>query len=784
MSNLIQEINNRRILPALGVYIGSSWVLIEIFDRLADRYLLSPYFTDAAFWGLYSLIPAVLLLAWAHGKPGKDRATTAEKVGVPINIIATVVLLVTMFGGKDLGATASKVTLANEEGVQETHYIPNESYRRRMVVFFFENESGNAELDWLQYGVTELLTQDLQQDPFVLASSPWANFGNGFYMRLKQAGFEDGLGAPLSLMREIATDANRQYIVSGSVNQVADEYVVTVRVWETQSLRKVAEVTLADWDLYGIIDALSVEVRNSLEIPHASARIAEDLPLAETYGESEDALRHYITGLNERLLNNDFDASNASLDAAVSEDPGFVLAWFIKAVNLIEAGDIPGAQEAISKAQELDYRLPAHDRATLKRLQYRLSGQQDKLIAFLRMQVKLRNDAASLHNLAGMLMVTGELDEAKQQFLAALDKDALSLGIYLQLSALERATGDMEAAIAYARKYQQEKPEDSYAHITLGDLLRDTGDLDGAEEHYLQASLLDNQPVQPLLRLAGIAIRKGEVNEARNLLGQAGETAQTLADKALVLQTAAKLEFRLGRIYAGIELLHQRGVYSSQYQAPFAVALETYAPMVRAYNSLGDPDRAQENFDIAMSMVSPPMNQFLAFNEADIRLQRGDLEGAEAAVLQGAAIIEQFKLEDMKFLVDMLDGFIKRKKGDAKGSAESLRATVDRIRHSVLGGSDLYQELPVFQAELARSLVEAGELEEAEKALESGFKLDPSDPGLWVSKARYQLAAGMPRLAQASVNYALAIWTDADPEYEQYIEAVELAQELERAVSK
>jgi tetratricopeptide (TPR) repeat protein len=689
MSNLIQEIKNRRILPALGVYAGSCWVLIEILDRLSDRYLLSPYITDAAFWGLYSLIPAVLLLAWAHGKPGKDRATRAEKVGVPINLIATTVLLMTMFGGKDLGATANKVTLANEEGVPETHYIPNESYRRRMVVFFFENESGNAELDWLQYGATELLVQDLQQDPFVSASSPWSNYGDGFYMRIKQAGFDDGLGVPLSLMREIAIDANRQYIVGGSVNQVDGDYAVTVRIWEVRSLKMVAELTLSGWDLYSIMDELSVAVRDALEIPHASARIAEDLPLSETYGESQEAFQNYIAGLNARLLNNDFDASNTFFDKAISDDPSFVLAWFLKAINLVDAGDLPGSQDALSKAQELNYRLPAQDRAILKMIQYRLSGQQEKLIAFLRLQVQLRNDASSLNQLAIMLMVTGELEEAKQQFLTALDKDALNLGIYLQLSLLERATGDMEAAIAYARKYQQEKPEDSEAQLALGDLLRDNGDLDAAEEHYLQASMLDNQPVQPLLRLAGIVIRKGDANEARDLLEQAGETAQTLADRALVQQRAAELEFRLGRVYAGIEHLHQQEVFLSQFQPPFAIALATYAPLVRAYNSLGDPDSAQQALDIAMSMVAPPLNQFLSFSEADILIQRGDLAGAESAVQRGAAIVDQFKLEDMNYVVEMLNGFIKRIKGDPEGSTEAFRAALDQAEKAL----DLQQEI-------------------------------------------------------------------------------------------
>ena len=136
MADFIQEIKNRRVLPAIGVYAGSCWVLVEILDRLVERYLLSPYLTDIAFWGLYSLVPAVILVAWTHGKPGKDETTTAEKVGVPINIIATLGLLITVFGGKDLGAAANMITVNNEEGVQETHYVPNDSYRRRMAVFF------------------------------------------------------------------------------------------------------------------------------------------------------------------------------------------------------------------------------------------------------------------------------------------------------------------------------------------------------------------------------------------------------------------------------------------------------------------------------------------------------------------------------------------------------------------------------------------------------------------------------------------------------------------------
>ena len=64
------------------------------------------------------------------------------------------------------------------------------------------------------------------------------------------------------------------------------------------------------------------------------------MPLAETYGESSEALQYLISGLNARLFDNDFEASNAYYDAAIETDPGFVMAWYARAVNLVESGDL------------------------------------------------------------------------------------------------------------------------------------------------------------------------------------------------------------------------------------------------------------------------------------------------------------------------------------------------------------------------------------------------------------------------------------------------------------
>ena len=552
MVGFITELKDRRVLPAVGMYVAGSWVVIEILDRLVERYLLSPYLTDIVFWGLFLMIPAVIIITWTHGKKGKDKAGKLEKIGVPLNLLVAMALLFTIFSDKDMSMAATQITVNNELGQQETHYIPSETFRRRMVVFFWENESGDASLDWLQYGITELLVQDLQQDPFVLATSPFNNFGNGFYPRIKQAGFDNGLDVPLSLMRDIADEANRQYFVEGSIQREAGEFIVTARIWDTQTAQAVAELNSQSWDIYKAVDELSRDIREELDVPKSGGRIAEDLPLAETYGESELAFKTYIQGLNARLFENDFEASNAFFDQAVDIDPNFVLAWFIKADNLLHIGDLPAAQLALSKAQEMDYRLPSRDRYQLKAALYRLSGQNEKLMSFLRLQAQIRDDATSHNTLANMLMLSGELEEAKAESLLALERDALNVGIYLQLSTLERATGNMQAAVDYARTYQQLKPQDVQANIQLGDLLRDSGQIDAAEENYRQAQILEGDPIQPALRLSDTAARKGEFNAAREYLNEAERHAHTPMEKTLVRQNAVLLESRLGRIREAI----------------------------------------------------------------------------------------------------------------------------------------------------------------------------------------------------------------------------------------
>ena len=193
-----------------------------------------------------------------------------------------------------------------------------------------------------------------------------------------------------------------------------------------------------------------------------------------------------------------------------------------------------------------------------------------------------------------MHMLTGELEKAKSESLLALERDALNVDIYLRMSELERATGDIQAAIDYARNYQEQKPEDIEAQIQLGDLLRDSGDLDAAEEHYKQAQILQNAPVLPTLKLSIIAARKGDINAAKNYLSEAEGFASRPMDKTHVRQAATRFAVRLGRIHEAIRLTRAQEEFLSQSSGLMEFTLSVYGPLIDLYVSLNDLEAATD----------------------------------------------------------------------------------------------------------------------------------------------------------------------------------------------
>ena len=316
-----RELKERRVIQLVGIYMGASWVALEFLGFITDRYALSPHLIDLVLLALGAMLPSALVLAYTHGKPGKDRWTTTEKVVVPANVFLTIVLILVLFGGKDLGATTLVVTAEDETGALIERVIPKADFRRQVALFFFANETGDTAADWVGHWLPQGLYLDLIQDLFFDNRSPYQ-----MSRAMQEAGAEGG-DAPLALMRELARKFHLTYFLEGSVRTVKP-YEVETRLYLTRGGRLLASQRYEGEDLGNIIDRISIDIKGDLELSRTHIDEVEDLPVAAISSDYPPALAYYIDGLDQYYLYSNLPGAARSLAAATVLDSTFVQAQF------------------------------------------------------------------------------------------------------------------------------------------------------------------------------------------------------------------------------------------------------------------------------------------------------------------------------------------------------------------------------------------------------------------------------------------------------------------------
>jgi len=85
----------------------------------------------------------------------------------------------------------------------------------------------------------------------------------------------------------------------------------------------------------------------------------------------------------------------------------------------------------------------------------------------------------------------GKLEEAARAYASAIASSPDSPFLYRELAVVERRQGNTDAALSDFRKALALDPTDVASIVGVGDLLADSGDLDGAEKAYTDALLLE-----------------------------------------------------------------------------------------------------------------------------------------------------------------------------------------------------------------------------------------------------------------------------------------------------
>ena len=769
MAARMSELFRRRVPQIFGAYLVASWAVLEFADFVVNRYLLSAGLVDLSFAVLALMAPSVILLAWFHGAPGRDSWGRPEKIGIPLNLVVMVVVLLALFRGQHLGATTTRVVVADEQGNELERLVPKAEFRRNLALFPFDNTSADTSLAWLQHALPLALLHDLRQDLFFdLRAAPH------FAGRLREAGYPDGLGVPLPLKREISDELHRDHLLTGTVDRVNGQIVVETELYDVRRGRLIDRVTVSGTEPLEIADSLSVQLKRSLEIPEQHIEEAEDLPVAELITSVEPAFRDYVEAFRQLVFVGDWQTAMSRLRRAREADPSFAYAHFLAYQTAMLGNLGPEAQEAIKAAVEHEYRLAERDRFAAKVEYYHIARQDPaKAVAVAEMQTELfPDDVEARMRLAYLYTVQNDRPAAIQQFERILELDPSQHDMVQAIGELYESMGEFEQALEYYGRYLEQFPGSERSFLAVGDLHRQLGEPEEARANYERALVIDPESTEALIALARLDYTTGRTEEAEARLGEAAEAASTHEQRAAVYGERRELAEWRGEISAAIRY---RALRTAELEAstrpPFLTTLDRLRSL-DLFVEAGEGAAALDSLAAIQNELAPPWDPLGSLGAVVVYAELEDAAGLSRAVADFDQAIQTLGFENLRVIAVRAEGRLRELEGECERAVELYESAVE-----------LEPTRVVIHTDVGRCERKLGRLEEAAASLGRTLSVHAADPEALLELARVREAQGDREGALERVEAALDVWETADAGFEPAAEARALRGRLAGVVS-
>jgi tetratricopeptide (TPR) repeat protein/predicted Ser/Thr protein kinase len=600
-----------------------------------------------------------------------------------------------------------------------------------VAVLYFDNTTGDKELDWMRTGITEMVVTDLSQSQGIEVVGTDRLYG--ILAELKR---EDDRVMTAEVISQIAERTGVTNVVVGSYARSGDAIRINVRLQEAGTGRIISSERVDGTNksaLFSMIDELSRRIRTKFEglqadtalltRPGSPPATAGDRGVQEISTSSVEAYRLYAEG-NELHLRNREAAAMVLFEKAAALDPSFAMAHLKKAVTEHNLGNFARRDQSTAQALRFADRLtPAH-RAYIEAFDSvnRPGGQTKAIEAYERCLAADPGYEACRNNLAQAYSILEMVPEAVAH-LEALAKSGTTMSVaYTNLPNMYRALGQPEKAVTFIDDYARRNPENPSAFNTLGASLVGVGRFDDARRALDRARLLDpGNPNYEDTAAVG-ALLRGDWNEAARLSdglansktetarwlgaldhaalnGFLGKSAEALiwADRASTAYAVRGQRTGQGHQLAG-------GIFLARGQAAQAVASMTRA-VAEAKGTNGERATRQ---NLAWALAAAGRRK-----EAD----------AEVSVLVStsdpAAVVRDGRT------VNIARGLVALASGDAAGAVKPLQDAAAALspRGGPVGAGSAH--LPTWSA-LGQAFLESGRPAEAlpwfEKVATSGYE--------------------------------------------------------------
>jgi tetratricopeptide (TPR) repeat protein len=626
-----------------------------------------------------------------------------------------------------------------------------------VAVLYFDNLSGDQELDWLRSGLTDMLVTDLSQSPGLRVLST-----DRLYQILADMRKLDERITSFEVVREVAEKAAADTVVRGSFARLGD----TIRISMTIQEAATGEILLADSvdasveeDIFTRIDDLSRNIRQSIQVPGAPTA-SGDRDLTEVSTSSVEAYKAFVEGEALHFQSREQEALELYRRAA-EIDPSFAMAW----AKLSTAyGNLGMQEESLTYAQKamehLD-RLTEIERAYVEGRYYgRRLETVPRAIATYEAALADYPYATSLLNNVGVLY--GHFSMYGEQ-IAALEKsiafgDSFP-GTHTSLANAYLSTGDTERAFEVLAEFLEQVPDAISAHQHLAEMHLRLGDIAAAREAFSRAEAIRPDYWPLLFSRMSFAVLEEDWERATGIADEMAALPFPFAQSA-ANGLRANLAVYRGRFGEALEL----GQASlADWSAAGAGRANVHGNLAAAYLALHEPAKALEHAAAAREEDRGNFVDYLGHGiEVVAHQQLGQERRADLLLAELEQRLEPFPGPALEVWLHEVRGRLALERGEPVAAARELeQATALLELHS--------QQEPRLRFQLGLAYAAAGRDDDAVESFRQVTQLTGSriySPGDFVP-AHYHLGRLLEKRgdgagARRAYERFLSYWSGAD----------------------
>ncbi len=770
--SLFAELIERRIPQILGMYVAAVWLAVEIADWMSERFDVPGQFSSYVFVIMIAFLPLVALLGWGHGRPGKDKWTQKQIIFIPFNA-AIAWFAVTSFIKPEVQATELMSLVDEQTGQMVQYEVAKSGLNQKVAGFFWENETGDESMDWLSYGAMWLVSKDLMRSPIISIQTPYES--RSILNEVRNQGFDDAIGEPLSLDLSIASDRDAQWMIKGRILKDAAQVSFEASLYDVVTGALVTTITSSydDW-LFALDDVAEQLGAIILKQANIKPSLIPDLAISEHVSDDLNAITLIIDSLNAVTFDNDFKAGVAHLKEALSSDESLAEAYVLLISYYRGLGDFAAAKEASEAALKLDHKLYQEDLFKVKANYYAVSGEQDKTIKVLENWVKLHPESADALQALGSnyIMVGNRLDDALAVFEKLNELQETSDSALINQARIYRLKGDQEKALAALNIYENNNLDKTKPHLEKAATYLQFGDVDAAEAQFEEASLLSINSIDADLGLAKIMAMRGDIDKSLVALTDLVERAETDQDKVKILTEKETILYLAGRLHDAMDVLQQMREVSKSYMPPLAQALMFGGKEVAYLATLQQFDEAWALLEEMQSNTKPPFDRMLIFMAKSVHDLQGNDEKSAETLREFEVFLQEFQMKIYDQFVLSAKAIEKRKAGEFEAAIDLHDQAINESRQSFLTLNSLHI-IDELMYQKAMTLFEAAEYDEALEILDDTLRRNPLFGQSHLLKAKVLHATGELEAAQQAIEKSKSIWHLADAEFKDLLELKE-----------